>query len=315
MLEINKYWKEDYDAIMASSPILDSDQTTMFEPVYYPVSQFEVSLQEETFEDLEMVQHRILSVCRYVLGYNKDVSRAAHTPEHISEMLGLPSISYTARVMKLLHAYGYLDENEMVTQLGQQVLEKDKKIQCVKVKQLIYFDQLNGQAIQLANNIDSHMVFNPEKVSKWAAIIPCYTAGISNDERSNQTFLNWFNEYTMVKHDKSVIHSNTTKIDEVKCLDRKLIRCYLIKNNAFQNPILMVKCYDKLIKQYADRTHWRPLALSAAEKQTEKILEKLGVKTDVTTAGPDYTYALRAIAKQIEERNLKRKQKEEQKNS
>ena len=173
----------------------------------------------------------------------------------------------------------------------------------------------SGLKQYLANNIDSHMVFNPEKVSKWAAIIPCYTAGISNDERSNQTFLNWFNEYTMVKHDKSVIHSNTTKIDEVKCLDRKLIRCYLIKNNTFQNPILMVKCYDKLIKQYADRTHWRPLALSAAEKQTEKILEKLGVKTDVTTAGPDYTYALRAIAKQIEERDLKRKQKEEQKNS
>lgn len=302
MIDINPYWERDYQEIENDAQILLQNNITMFEQVFYPVSVFEVTLEEETYEDLEKVQSTILSVCRYVFSDNAEMSRQMHTPEIIGAILGL-SPQYTGKVMKLLHGYGYLDQDNMVTELGKMVLGKEQEIHCAQVKQLIYFDQLNMQPVHLANTFARNVIYKPEDVNRSAVIIPCYLA---ESGATHSDFLEWFNQYMLVRHKKSVLNVNTRRIDDVKCVDRSLIKGYLARTDKYDYPVFITKCYDVTQEEKEERFRWRPLALPPNDCRQ---LQKSGFP-ETLNATEGYQQALISTEELILARNEKRKQKE-----
>ena len=306
MIQVNERWKRDYDAIIASSPVLYSDKTILFEQIYYPVFLMEVDMEEETFEDIEAVQYYILKLL-----YDTGLS-GTMMPEYTACALGL-SPSYTSKILKLFYGYGYVAEKYGITKLGEEVLKKKQEIHRVHVKQLFYYDAINRGVMDRTHNFDKRMICEPGKVNKRAVILPCYNRVLPQESASN-----WFEKVDgddFIQHNRDILHVNVRAVNDIKFVDRRFIKGYLIQNTDFETVLFYTKYYDLTKEKKEERTVWKPIAICSRQELHNL---KWAYKTDkFYAASREYMTVTRKTARMLLERNQrigeKRKQAEQRK--
>lgn len=304
MVEIrNEYMQRDYDAIMAASPILErySFETEVFEEVYYPISVLEISMEEETFEDLEAVQHHIMeALIRFPL-QGQDI------PTQIAHAFGL-SPQYVSKILKLFRGYGYIDDSYKITAFGKESYNADKEIHRVHTKQLFYYDPLNRSFMDLSFNFDKHVIKTASELKKWAIIVPFYGDNHTSvvDENAFGTYITTLDGSNFIKHNKSILHTNIRSVDAIKCVDRKFIKGYIISNDEISIPLFYTKYYN-LNKKPNERIEWKPIAIEEPEDYV-----KLQLDGTINSASDVYKERTKEIINQIKERDQKREEKRRQ---
>lgn len=300
MVEIrNEYMQRDYDAIMAANPVLElySSETEVFEEVYYPVSVLEISMEEETFEDLEAVQHHIMeALIRFPL-QGQDI------PTQIAHAFGL-SPQYVSKILKLFRGYGYIDSDYKITAFGKESYNANMEIHRVHTKQLFYMDTLNGNILKLSYNFDKHVIKRASEVKKWAVIIPDFPENRSKTSLSD--YMTNHDGDDFIKHNRSVLHANIREVNDIKCVDRQFIKGYLISNDEISIPLFYTKYYD-LTKKPNERTGWKPLVVGGREDY-----DKLQLNESIYIAGSLYKTQTNEVINRIKERDQKREEKRRQ---
>ncbi len=296
MVDINDYNFKDYQGILSASPVLSSGMT-LFHEVYYPILILELSMEEETFEDLEAVQYHVIEALMHLPLYGEDI------PEQIARAYGL-SPQYISKLLKLFQAYGYINEKYQITALGKEAHEKEKKIRRGHTIQLFHYDLLNGNLLKLSDNFDKHMVKKAKNVNRKAIIIPSYET-----ETDKQSFCNYVTRLSgndFIKHNRDILNVNIRAIDDAKCVDRDFVKGYLICHNAISIPLFYTKYFD-LTQKFDSRTVWKPLVVGSA-KEGAYLQQK-----NVPIAKNLYVSNTRYVASQLEEREAKKLEKENQK--
>lgn len=294
MVDINDYTLRDFWAIAETSPILQDHGTTVFQQVYYPILVLEISMEEETFEDMEAVQYHIIEALLKLPMAGRNV------PSQIAHAFGL-SPQYVSKLLKLFRGYGYVDANYKITALGKEVHEKEKEIHRVHIKQLFHYDSLNSYLIRLSYNFDKRMIYKAKDVHKRAIIIPSY-----QKEEDKDVFCDYVTKLSgndFIKHNKDILNVNIRSVDDAKCVDRKFIKGYLICNDEISVPLFYTKFFD-LTARFDQRTIWKPLVVGSEE---DKKKLQLGM---TPLAKAPYVRMTKSVIRQLEEREEKRYERE-----
>lgn len=232
-----------------------------FAPVYYPIAIIEMNLDETTFEDFESVQYSILNL--YSLGI---VNYAV-----IAETLGLSS-NYVFKVIRLLNSYGHLDDRG-ITELGQDSIKSGKKIVKSKVWQKFQMDALNGTLLKVEQTITENMLNDREQTRIKVGHLN-YLDGMSVEDISSQVMKNKGSTY--IRQKSSILNVNVTAINDVRCVEVKYAKCYMMKLRNCDEPIVFAKRYDSAKKEVKDRFSWAPFSI-----KSKVMKDKYGFENDI----------------------------------
>lgn len=240
---------------------LPSTDIEKFAPVYYPIAIVEMNLDEVTFEDFESVQYTILKLVS--LGIND------HTV--IAETLGL-SPNYVFKIIRLLNGYGHLDGNG-ITQLGLDSISSGQKIVKSQVWQKFQLDALNGTLLKIDQAITENMLNDRDQTNITIGHLN-YLDGMPVQEISTQLAKSNIGKYV---HQKSgIINTNVTNINDVRCIEVRYARCYLMKVRTCDEPIVFAKRYDNSKEDVKERFSWQPFSV-----KNNLIIEKYGFEKDI----------------------------------
>ncbi len=240
---------------------LPSTDIEKFAPVYYPIAIVEMNLDEVTFEDFESVQYTILQL----------ISLGVNDYAIIAETLGL-SPNYVFKMIRLLNGYGHLDGNG-ITQLGMDSIRSGQKIVKAQVWQKFQLDALNGTLLRVDQTITENMLNDREQTNITIGHLD-YLDGMPVQEISTQLAKSNLSKYVQQK--SGIINTNVTKINDVRCVEVKYARCYLMKVRNCDEPIVFAKRYDSSKEDVKERFSWQPFSIKNAV-----LAQKYGFEPDV----------------------------------
>lgn len=249
------------DDIHEKYKMLPSTDIEKFAPVYYPIAIIEMNLDEMTFEDFESVQFSILNL--FSLGITDH--------KVIAETLGL-SPNYVFKIIRLLNGYGHLDEKG-ITQIGLESISSGKKIIKSQVWQKFQVDALNGTLLKVEQSITENMLNDREQTRITVGHLN-YLDGMSVEEISSQLTKN--NCSTYIRQKSSILNTNVTAINDVRCVEVKYAKCYMMKLHNCDEPVVFAKRYDSTQKEIKDRFSWEPFSI-----KSKVLLDKYGFEKDI----------------------------------
>ena len=254
------------DDIHDKYPKLPSTQVETFSYVYYPIAIIEMDLDEMTFEDFESVQ---LAVLRFI---------GAGQKEHavIADTMGL-SPNYVYRLMHLLAGYGHIDEKG-ITPLGKESLNQGKKIVKSRVLERFQVDALNGCLLKVEQIISDDILDEKDQTNIHLGFID-YLDGISVEALNEQLNQDSYNNF--IKGKRGILNTNVTEIYDVKCLEIKYAKCFIMKLRGCIDPIVFAKRYDMNKKDIKERFSWQPFSV-----ENEKIKIKYGLELEIPISSP-----------------------------
>lgn len=228
---------------------INPNDIELFAPVAYPIARIEVTMNEESKEDFDVIQRSVL----------KFISLGYKSPNQIAAIMGLTG-SYIEQIFKLLSSYGHIDQQSTITELGRQSLKENKKITAAKeVKRTFLMDALNCSIIRLSDNVDNIAI-----------------AGENNSEIKNLPFLEHSHgvktkdieavlrksEFRTLCAIPQSIDINVSKITDVKCLDIIYAKSYLLKIKTF-SPMIFIKRYDFHNADDSPTYYWLPFSVNS----------------------------------------------------
>lgn len=246
-----------------------------FAPVYYPIAIIEMNLDELTFEDFESVQLAVLNL----------VSLGIEDYKVIADSLGL-SPNYVFRIMRLLNGYGHMDENG-ITDIGRDSVKSGKKVIQSQVWQKFQVDALNGTLLKVEQAVTENMLNDREQTKITIGHLN-YIDGMSVEDISSQLTKNNCDSY--IHQRASILNTNVTRINDVRCLEVKYAKCYMMKVRNCDEPIVFAKRYDSKQKEVKERFSWEPFCV-----KNEIIRDRYGFEDDVpysTDAAKKYVLQL-----------------------
>lgn len=249
------------DEIHEKYPLFLSSEIEKFAPVYYPIALVEMHLDEMTFEDFESVQQAILRL----------VALGICDHQLIAQTMGLTG-DYVFRVLRLLYGYGHMD-SAGITDVGRASLQAGKKIVQSQVWQRFQVDALNGTLLKVDQAILDETL-NTRAQTKFTVGHLNYIDGMSMEALSTQLTRNNCNNY--LKQKNGILNTNVTAINDVRCVEVKYAKCYLVKMRNLPYPIIFAKRYDASQKEMRQRFSWEPLSVSDAS-----LLDKYGFESDI----------------------------------
>ncbi len=239
---------------------LPSTDIEKFAPVYYPIALVEMNLDEISFEDFESVQFSVLNI----------ISLGILDSNVIAETLGLSS-NYVSKVIRLLSGYGHIDKNG-ITELGKESIKSGQKILKTQVWQKFQLDALNGTLLRVEQAVTENMLNDRDQTNITIGHLD-YLEGMPLQEISSQLAKN--NLSTYLKEKDNIINTNVSKINDVRCMEVKYARCYMMKVRNCDEPIVFAKRYDSSKKNVRDRFSWQPFSV-----KNMSIIEKYGFEID-----------------------------------
>lgn len=240
---------------------LPSTDIEKFAPVYYPIAIIEMNLDEMTFEDFESVQFAILNL----------VSLGISDYKVIAETLGL-SPNYVFKIIRILNGYGHLDDNG-ITEIGMDSINSGKKIVKSQVWQKFQVDALNGTLLKVEQAVTENILNDRDQTRITIGHLN-YLDGMSVEEISSQLTKNNCNTY--IKQKSSILNTNVTSINDVRCVEVKYAKCYMMKVRNCDEPIVFAKRYDSNQKEVKERFSWEPFSV-----KSKVLLDKYGFESDV----------------------------------
>lgn len=265
--KVNKPFSRRGEAMTALDEIhekyakLPSTDIEKFAPVYYPIAIVEMKMDEESFENFEIVQSYTLEMIQYgILDY-----------EVIAKTFGL-SKDYMRNVFTLLTGYGHIDENG-ITPLGMESLKRGMKITQSEVWQRFQVDALNGQMLKVDQTVSENMLLQSKDTKVEIGKLD-YIEGMTAEEIKKQFTQVYLSSYRRKK--KEVQRPNILRIKEVACPEVKFAKGYLVKMRNIEEPIIFGKRFDEEKVEVKERYFWKPFGIS-----NKNMCEKFGFETDI----------------------------------
>lgn len=240
---------------------LPSTDIEKFAPIYYPIAIVEMNLDEMTFEDFESVQFSILNL----------VSLGVTDHKVIADTLGL-SPNYVFKIIRLLNGYGHMDGNG-ITQLGLESIQSGQKIVKSQVWQKFQLDALNGTLLKVEQTVTDNMLNDRDQTNITIGHLD-YLDGMPVKDISTQLAKNKITRYVAQKD--GILNTNVTSINDVRCMEVKYARCYLMKVRNCDQPIVFAKRYDSSKKDVKERFSWQPFSV-----KNQMIIDKYGFESDI----------------------------------
>lgn len=233
------------DEIHAKYRQLQSTDIEQFTPVYYPIAMVDMELEEETFENFEIVQHMILQL------YSYGITSA----EAIAQTMALKT-SYVEGVLTVLFGSGLIDMDGQLTMNGRRSLREDKQVQTVKVWQKFQVDALNGTLLRVNEAIEKEHLEDPGYTKIIIGHLN-YMDGIRAMELVEQLVGPKKDEY--LQQEDGILNTNVVRIHGIHCEGINWARCYMVKLLGKSDPIVFAKRLDSSKKNLLERFTWTPL--------------------------------------------------------
>ncbi len=266
------------EEIYGAYPKLTPKDVEQFAPVYYPIALIEMDLEEQTFEDFESVQLAVLRLAN--LGIT--------SPQVIADTLGL-SPKYTANTCHLLTGYGHLNENG-ITEIGRQSVVAGKKITQSRVWQRFQIDGLNGTLLRLDRTvIDTIMTEKDQTRSRIGHLD--HLDGMPVQEITSQLLRRPCEEF--IKQKSGILNANVRRVNEVRLVEMKYAKCYMMKIRRCPTPVIFAKRYNCKAKEMRERFLWAPFSVP-----DKSLLTRWGMDEDIainTSAATGYVNQLYAL--------------------
>ena len=240
---------------------LPSTDIEKFAPIYYPIAIVEMNLDEMTFEDFESVQYSILNL----------VSLGVTDHKVIADTLGL-SPNYVFKIIRLLNGYGHMDGSG-ITQLGLESIQTGQKIVKSQVWQKFQLDALNGTLLKVEQTVTDNMLNDRDQTNITIGHLD-YLDGMPVKDISTQLAKNKITRYVAQKD--GILNTNVTSINDVRCMEVKYARCYLMKVRNCDQPIVFAKRYDSSKRDVKERFSWQPFSV-----KNQVIIDKYGFESDI----------------------------------
>ncbi|MGI6731308.1 MAG: hypothetical protein ACOX5F_05315 [Anaerovoracaceae bacterium] len=242
-------------------PNIKTTDIEKFAPVYYPIAIIEMDLEEKTFEDFESVQYSILNLVSLgITDYNV-----------IAETLGL-SPNYVFKIIRLLNGYGHMD-GDGITEMGRESVREGKKIVKSQVWQKFQVDALNGTLLKVEQVVVENMLNEKNKTRMTIGHLN-YLDGMSVEDISSQLEKNDYNSY--IRQKSSILNTNVIKINNIRCLEVRYAKSYMIKVRDCDEPIVFAKRYDSKQREVKERFYWEPFSV-----ESKAIQSRLGFGSDI----------------------------------
>ncbi len=224
------------------------DDIELFAPVAYPIARIEVEMMEQSREDFDKIQ---LSVLKFIaLGCN--------SPSIIADIMGL-TVSYVQQIIRVLLSYEHINEYCVITDLGKQSLQEEKKITAARTKRIFLMDALNCSVIRLPDNIDKKVIVGEN--SEAVSYIPFLEHAMGVDTKQLENFLRQTEFRTLCAIPQS-IDINVSSINGATCLGVAYATSYLLKLRD-RAPMIFIKRYDFHSAENQTRFYWMPFSVNS----------------------------------------------------
>lgn len=235
------------NAILKKYPKIKPSDIEQFAPVYYPIALIEMDFDEQSFEDFESIQLAILQF----------VNAGINDPNIISASMGINNPNYIYNVLQLLKGYGHID-HAGITELGKKSLSEEKKITRARVKQQFQLDALNGNLLEIDQNlINSSMMSSNETIPIVGHL--GYLEGIPSEYVEKQIKSIGFDHFKRYK--SSILNANVLEIHDIHCIEVQYSKCYLIKLRSSITPTVFGKRFNPNGGSDSERFFWEPLCI------------------------------------------------------
>ncbi len=272
------------DGIRAKYPRIGVEDVALFAPVYYPIAVMDMLLEEQTFEDFEMVQQTVLKLVAWGL----------YDAPTIAQTLGL-SGTYVANVLRLLCSYGHI-ENAVITELGKRSLERGKKIVVNQTRQKFQMDALNGTLLKLGENVLNNTLSDKTETNKFIGHLN-YPESVLEEDVTRQISGEHCRDFLRYRSD--ILHANVTQIQDIQCREIQYVKAYLLKMQGDLPPVIFAKRYDRHKKDQKDRFSWQPFSVAQAS-----MVQTLGLESDTQISTPQANTYIKDLYRLLEARGL-----------
>ena len=212
-----------------------------FAPVYYPIAIVEMRLEEQTFEDFETVHLTILRL----------IAMGITDYKIIAQTLGL-SPNYVFKILRILTGYGHITDSGL-TDLGRRSLTEEKKITTTQTRQRFQVDALEGELLKVEELVTDSMLNSREETRLTIGHLDHLDGMDVNKLKEQLTGSNGKDYF----HRKSgILHANVVGITDVRCVEIKFAKCYLLKMKKDPRLYVFAKLYNKKAKEVKDRFSW-----------------------------------------------------------
>jgi hypothetical protein len=233
--------------IISRYPKIKIPDIELFTPVYYPIALIEMDFDEQSFENFETIQLAVLQF----------VNSGILDPNVISSSMGIGNPNYIYNVLQLLKGYGHIN-NVGITDLGKQSLSEEKKITLSRVKQQFQLDALNGTLIEIDQNLISSSIKSSNETEGFIGHLN-YIDGIQEEYIEKQLRSRGFDHFK--KYKSTILNSNVLQIHNMYCIGMQYAKCYLLKLQSVNMPIIIGKRFNSKGATDEDRFFWEPLSI------------------------------------------------------
>lgn len=187
--------------ILDRYPKLQPESIRFAAPVYYPIAQIDITADEDTFENFDLIYKSVLQIAQDV-GQN---------PEEIADVLGL-SENYVTQVLTVLRGYGHIDADGL-TENGRKSLETGQKVMTKTIKQRLQVDALNLVPIRLEDKVSERNLISPRETDYSIGLL-FHEEGIALDSLESQIRADLD---TFIRRGRNIINVNLHSLNDVKC--------------------------------------------------------------------------------------------------
>ena len=286
-----KYNNPVFEASQALSNIIEkyswikTSDIEIFAPVYYPIAIIEMFFDEQSFEDFEIIQ---LSVLRFA-------NVGILDPNIISASMGINNPNYIYNVLQLLRSYGHIN-NSGITELGRSSLNEKKKITLSRVKQQFQLDALNANLLKIDQNLIASSLTSPNDTLAIIGHLN-YLDGVPTEYVERQIRKVGFDHFK--KNRSSILNTNVMTIHDMHCVEIRYSKCYLLKTNYTNVPLIFGKKYNAIGDSEQSRFFWQPLSFDLGSSLLAKYLNNENIPSNSEVA----TNYINQLTKALKERS------------
>ena len=274
-----------FHEILETYPAIRPETVTFAAMVFYPLALIEVETQEKSFEDFEKIELLLLRFIQQGAG-----------EKEISALMGL-SLDYIRPLTRLLRGYGHIDGEGHLTQLGEEAVQAEHKIQLQTGRQKVQLDVLNLALLPWKRQVDNYVLYERREASTWNTGVlsgpKTLDAKIIEERLKEQGY-----DGDFLQKARHVLHTNLEAITDIKCLELKYARSCMLLLDGITDPIVFghhrVSDEHEL---YGTRSYvWLPFSVS-----TEELRQQYNFPSDtlVCADGAEYMHSLRQLFGQL----------------
>ena len=236
--------------ILFEYPSIPISDIKSFSAVYYPIAIIELDMDQESFENFEMVEYVVL----------KMIKADIKSPDAIAKSLGLSEL-YVKKIIRILAGTGQVSYSDhiQITPLGIESLNGGRKKTIKRSWQRFQIDALNGTLMKLEQVVDNNALNERSETDRVVGHLD-FLEGVSLQTVSDQIAKNNLNNY--IKQGSGIVNSNVVKINDAKCMEIKYAKSYLMDVIHCKSPIIFAKRYNVNGTILSERFGWKPFCRS-----------------------------------------------------